>query len=70
MEHDERIDHGVSGDRGVKRKSSSSDVYYVIAYGKDNFEAMHQVGRVLEKNWPGDDLGWWEKDAKKINQET
>ena len=67
MDHYETGDQWFSGSRERKRKASESEVYYVIAIGKDNFEALQQVGRVLEKNRPGGDVSQWQKELKKAN---
>jgi len=54
--------------RGLKRKLDGKDVYLVVAYGRDNFEALCQVGQVLEKNRPGGDVDTWANEVAKINR--
>lgn len=56
------------GTKGVKRKVDGKEVYFVVAYGKDNFDALCKVGQVLEKNRPGGDVDSWAKDVAKVNR--
>jgi len=54
--------------RGLKRKLDGKDVFLVVAYGRDNFEALCQVGQVLEKNRPGGDVDTWASEVEKMNR--
>jgi len=71
-DHDERLATGHNEGKDhqsaiKKRKANDGNVFWVMARGRENFESLSTVGKILEKNSPAGNVSQWEKEMARVN---
>jgi len=75
-DHDERLASGQGQGHqegreiqpnNKKRKVNDGSVFWVMARGRENYEALSSVAKLLEKNSPSGNLAHWEEEMVRVN---
>ena len=68
--HDEKSEMGRNNAKGsIDNQPSGEEKFWILANGKDNYEALRKVGELFEKNKCGDVVEWGE-EVDKMNKKA